>query len=193
MPALTRPPTCAAPANPRGQVYTSEQLDITPAHRPPQSARDHVALALVTTMRRVFDYVTSYRSDRPTNEQDLLHRIVFLETVAAIPGLVGGALRHLQSLRLMRRDNGWIHTLMEEAENERMHLLTFIQLKRPGPLFRLAVIGTQGLVFNLCAARSPARRSARRCSTDSGGAAARRFFVCCAFPHRYRTWPARAR
>lgn len=24
------------------------------------------------------------------------------------------------------RDNGWIHTLLEEAENERMHLLTFM-------------------------------------------------------------------
>lgn len=43
--------------------------------------------------------------------------------------MVGGALRHLQSLRLMKRDNGWIHTLLEEAENERMHLLTFIQAR----------------------------------------------------------------
>ena len=29
-------------------------------------------------------------------------------------------LRHMRSLRSMRRDNGWIHTLLEEAENERM-------------------------------------------------------------------------
>jgi hypothetical protein len=63
--------------------------------------------------------------------------------------MVGGAIRHLHSLRLMRRDNGWIHTLLEEAENERMHLLTFIQLRQPGPLFRGAVLVTQGIVFNL--------------------------------------------
>jgi hypothetical protein len=63
--------------------------------------------------------------------------------------MVGGAIRHLHSLRLMKRDNGWIHTLLEEAENERMHLLTFIQLRQPGPLFRGAVLVTQGIVFNL--------------------------------------------
>ena len=61
---------------------------------------------------------------------------------------VGGAVRHLHSLRLMKRDNGWIHTLLEEAENERMHLLTFIQLRQPGVVFRTAVLFTQGIVFN---------------------------------------------
>ena len=41
-------------------------------------------------------------------------------------------------------DHVWIHTLLEEAENERMHLLTALELIRPGPLFKIAVIGTQG-------------------------------------------------
>jgi Alternative oxidase len=36
----------------------------------------------------------------------MLCRIVFLETVAGVPGMVGGMIRHLHSLRLMRRDNG---------------------------------------------------------------------------------------
>jgi ubiquinol oxidase len=45
----------------------------------------------------------------------------------------------------MRRDHGWIHTLLEEAENERMHLLTFVQMKQPGPFFRAAVVGAQGI------------------------------------------------
>ena len=52
-------------------------------------------------------------------------------------------LRHLRSLRRMDRDHGWIHTLLEEAENERMHLLTFLKLRRPGPIFRLSVVLTQ--------------------------------------------------
>jgi threonyl-tRNA synthetase len=43
----------------------------------------------------------------------------------------------------MDHDHGWIHTLLEEAENERMHLLTFIKLKQPGRVFRLSVIATQ--------------------------------------------------
>ena len=60
-----------------------------------------------------------------------------------------GMLRHMRSLRSMRRDNGWIHTLLEEAENERMHLLTFMQLRQPGIAFRGAVLAGQGIFFNL--------------------------------------------
>ena len=48
--------------------------------------------------------------------------------------VVASMVRHFESLRLMRRDNGWIHSLLAEAENERMHLLTFLELKRPGAL-----------------------------------------------------------
>lgn len=39
-------------------------------------------------------------------------RIIFLETVAGVPGMVAAMTRHLQSLRKMRRDHGWIHTLL---------------------------------------------------------------------------------
>lgn len=39
-------------------------------------------------------------------------RIIFLETVAGVPGMVAAMTRHLQSLRRMRRDHGWIHTLL---------------------------------------------------------------------------------
>ncbi|KAG0158264.1 hypothetical protein PDIDSM_5777 [Penicillium digitatum] len=72
----------------------------------------------------------------------------FLESVAGVPGMVGGMLRHLRSLRKMKRDNGWIETLLEEAFNERMHLLTFLKLAEPGWFMRLMVIGAQGVFFN---------------------------------------------
>ncbi|KAK0547679.1 inducible alternative oxidase 2 [Tilletia horrida] len=78
-----------------------------------------------------------------------LTRIVFLETVAGAPGLVGGMVRHLQSLRLMRRDKGWIATLLEEAENERMHLLTFLTYAKPGPFMRLMILVAQGVFTNV--------------------------------------------
>lgn len=39
--------------------------------------------------------------------------------LAGVPGMVGGMLRHMKSLRSMSRDHGWIHTLLEEAENGR--------------------------------------------------------------------------
>src|SRR5699024_1529200 len=74
-----------------------------------------------------------------------INRIIFLETVAGVPGLVGAMVRHLKSLRQMERDYGWIHTLLEEAENERMHLMTALQIRKPGIPFRLFVLATQGV------------------------------------------------
>ena len=53
--------------------------------------------------------------------------------------MVGGMIRHLHSLRLMRKDRGWIHTLLDEAENERMHLMTFMAMKKPGALLAMAI------------------------------------------------------
>ena len=72
-----------------------------------------------------------------------LRRVMFLETVAGVPGMVGAMHRHLSSLRKMERDYGWIHTLLEEAENERMHLLVALTLRKPGPFFRASVLATQ--------------------------------------------------
>ncbi len=77
------------------------------------------------------------------------NRAVVLETVAAVPGMVGGALVHLKSLRSMKGDDGWIHTLLDEAENERMHLMTFIQIVQPSRLERWMVMLTQGVFYNL--------------------------------------------
>jgi len=71
------------------------------------------------------------------------HHAVVLETVAAVPGMVGGMLRHFASLRKMQRDFGWIGQLLEEAENERMHLLTWMQLVRPTAFERFLVIAAQ--------------------------------------------------
>lgn len=76
------------------------------------------------------------------------HRAVVLETVAAVPGMVGGALQHLKSLRSMRPDNGWIKILLEEAENERMHLMTFIQIAQPNWFERFLIILAQGIFYN---------------------------------------------
>ena len=75
----------------------------------------------------------------------LLHTCI----ATGVPGMVGGMLRHMKSLRSMRRDNGWIHTLLEEAENERMHLLTFLQLRQPGFIFRGLVLLSQVLPLHL--------------------------------------------
>jgi len=75
------------------------------------------------------------------------NRAIVLETVAAVPGLVGAALIHLRCLRWMKHDLGWIRALMEEAENERMHLMTFIEIAKPNLVERALVLVAQAAFF----------------------------------------------
>lgn len=41
-----------------------------------------------------------------------------------------------------------IETLLEEAYNERMHLLTFLKMAEPGWFMKLMILGAQGVFFN---------------------------------------------
>ncbi|CAI7658060.1 unnamed protein product [Penicillium glandicola] len=139
-------------------VYTESQMqNIRIAHREASNWSDWAALGTVRIFRWGMDMATGYRHPKPgeelpaifkMTEKKWLSRFIFLESVAGVPGMVGGMLRHLRSLRKMKRDNGWIETLLEEAFNERMHLLTFLKLAEPGWFMRLMVIGAQGVFFN---------------------------------------------
>ncbi|KAI0488391.1 hypothetical protein KFK09_028222 [Dendrobium nobile] len=75
-------------------------------------------------------------------------RAMMLETVAAVPGMVGGMLLHLRSLRRFEHSGGWVRALLEEAENERMHLMTFMEVTQPRWYERALVITVQGIFFN---------------------------------------------
>lgn len=66
---------------------------------------------------------TAVVADKPLTEAQWLVRFIFLESIAGVPGMIAGMLRHLHSIRRLKRDNGWIETLLEESYNERMHLL----------------------------------------------------------------------
>lgn len=73
------------------------------------------------------------------------HRAVVLETVAAVPGMVGSAFNHFRSLRGLKEDNGRIRMLMDEAENERMHLMTFLEVAKPTRLERTLITAGQAM------------------------------------------------
>ncbi|CAK4910748.1 unnamed protein product [Aphanomyces euteiches] len=132
-------------------IYTADEVDhIQETHRNPKEMHAKVALFAVRCLRGGFDLVYGYKGPGGgMKPNDWINRCLFLETVAGVPGMVAGMLRHLRSLRTMQRDQGWIHTLLEEAENERMHLLIFMTIKAPGPIFRTMVVGGQGVFFNL--------------------------------------------
>lgn len=144
--------------------YTMEEmLAVEPAHRSPRNFSDWAAYKIVRFARYWMDLVTGMsKAQKPLNKKDptavvaakpltesqWLIRFVFLESIAGVPGMVGGMLRHLNSLRRMKRDNGWIETLLEESYNERMHLLTFMKMCEPGWFMKLMIIGAQGVFFN---------------------------------------------
>lgn len=74
------------------------------------------------------------------------HRAVVLETVAGVPGIVAGVWLHLKSLRKMKTGYGPdIREMLSEAENERMHLMFFIEIAKPNIFERFLVIGAQGV------------------------------------------------
>ncbi len=108
-------------------------------HHTPENLSDRFALLFVKMLRFIADIFFAKRYG---------HRAIVLETVAAVPGMVGGALQHLRALRRMEDDQGWIRTLLDEAENERMHLMTFIHIAKPSGLERFMILITQGVFYN---------------------------------------------
>ncbi|UGA56761.1 alternative oxidase [Vibrio sp. VB16] len=79
-------------------------------------------------------------------------RAVILETIAAVPGMVAGMFNHMKALRRMKDDEGWIRELLDEAENERMHLMIFLDVAKPSWIERALVLIGQGvfiLVYTL--------------------------------------------
>ena len=103
-------------------------------HYEPKNFSDKVALSFTKFLRFLAD--TFFR-------QRYGHRAVVLETIAAVPGMVAGMLLHLKSLRKMEDDRGWIKTLLDEAENERMHLMTFIHVAKPTFIERMIILIAQ--------------------------------------------------
>lgn len=93
-------------------VYSMTDIEeIVQIHRKPDNLRDKVAFNLVKLMRNCFDYASGY-NEKGMNTEKWLNRVVFLETVAGVPGMVGGMTRHLKSLRSLQPDYGWIHNLL---------------------------------------------------------------------------------
>ena len=109
-------------------------MDDLSKHLEPKNFSDKVALGFTKFLRFLAD--TFFRKRYG-------HRAVVLETVAAVPGMVAGMLIHFKSLRKMEDDKGWIKTLLEEAENERMHLMTFIHIAKPTWIERIIILIAQ--------------------------------------------------
>lgn len=144
--------------------WTKEEVEqVAPVHREPQNRMDRVAYASINLVRSIFDFATGYKHPKTPeeiehrfegtrwemNENKWLTRIIFLESVAGVPGMTAAFIRHLHSLRLLKRDKAWIETLLDEAYNERMHLLTFIKIGKPSWFTRFFIFMGQGVFCNV--------------------------------------------
>jgi len=128
-------------------LWTKADCDgVQISHLKPQGFAPRLAYSIVWLLRRAFDIGTGY-SLGFKNDSCMMRRITILETVAGIPGMVGGMLRHFRSLRRLSLDYGWIHTLLEEAENERMHLMICMSIYNPHPLVRAIVYCGQAFLL----------------------------------------------
>ena len=107
-------------------------------HHTPKGVSDRIAYGFTKTLRLCADTFFAKRYG---------HRAIVLETVAAVPGMVGATINHLKCLRRMCDDKGWIRTLMDEAENERMHLMTFVEVAKPTLFERLVILGVQWVFY----------------------------------------------
>ena len=116
---------------------TAPIVDIS-VHHSPKGFSDRFAYGFTKALRFCADTFFAKRYG---------HRAIVLETVAAVPGMVGATINHLKCLRRMCDDKGWIRTLMDEAENERMHLMTSIEVARPTVFERLVILGVQWVFY----------------------------------------------
>ncbi len=119
-------------------TLTVKKFDTTSSHYDPQGFSDRFALKTTKILRWFADTFFAKRYG---------NRAIVLETVAAVPGMVGATLTHLRALRRMEDDGGWIRTLMDEAENERMHLMTFIAIAQPSWLERVVILIVQWFFY----------------------------------------------
>ncbi len=106
----------------------------------PENFSDYFALSMTKFFRFIADTFFAKRYG---------HRAVVLETIAGVPGMVAGMLIHLKSLRNMKTGYGpQIREMLAEAENERMHLMFFIEIAKPNAFERLLVITAQGIFMS---------------------------------------------
>ncbi|XP_059663109.1 ubiquinol oxidase 2, mitochondrial-like [Cornus florida] len=129
------PWTCFKP----WETYKSDVSIDLKKHHKPEKFLDKVAYWTVKVLRIPTDLFF---------KRNFVYRVMMLETIAAVPGMVGGLLLHCQSLRRFEHSGGWIRALLEEAENERMHLLTFMEVAMPNWYERALVFAVQGVFFN---------------------------------------------
>ena len=124
-------------------IWSAEELErVTVTTHEPVTASDHVMRGTMNVLYHGFNFVTGYDARDPTPES-VAWRLIILESFAGVPGFVAAGFRHFYSLRELKRDHGSIFTFLEEAENERMHLLVCLKMFDASPVTKALVVAAQ--------------------------------------------------
>lgn len=129
----------------QNHIWTKEELKekmSTLYRHKPKTFGDKIVNYTMYGMYNAFNFITGYQKVNPS-VKSIEWRLIILESVAGVPGFVAAGFRHFKSLRTLQRDHGWIATLLEEAENERMHLLVCLKMFKAGYITRAMVVATQ--------------------------------------------------
>lgn len=130
----------------QNHIWSEEELVQTHASKilkhKPACFSDRVMRGIMTGLYHSFNFVTGYKENDPSTSS-IEWRLIVLESVAGVPGFLAAAFRHFHSLRTLERDHGGIFTFLEEAENERMHLLVCLEMFEASFVTRAIVVGAQ--------------------------------------------------
>lgn len=124
------------------EAEVQERMSTADIKHIPQGLSELVLQKSVRLAYHSFNALTGYNSVDPPPSA-IGYRLTILESVAGVPGMLGGMFRHFRSLRQLERDHGFIFTLLEEAENERMHLIVCMSFFDAGPFTRFVVSAGQ--------------------------------------------------
>jgi len=108
----------------------------------PVTISDRIMSTIMKTLYVSFNTITGYQAKDP-KAKSIEWRLIILESFAGVPGMLAASFRHFYSLRTLQRDHGSIYTFLEEAENERMHLLVCLKMFNASSLTKALVVGAQ--------------------------------------------------
>ena len=124
-------------------IWSNDELDrVSIEKHEPVTMSDHFMKGVMNALYHGFNFVTGYDPVDPS-PRSVAWRLIILESFAGVPGFVAAGFRHFYSLRTLKRDHGAIYTFLEEAENERMHLLVCLKMFEASPITRALCVAAQ--------------------------------------------------